>query len=507
MIRIAVLADPHLHDVGFGGAAPAPLVRSLGDTLRSTRIFNESHSALRQALEDIAAEGVDLCIIVGDLTDDGQPASWAAVAAMLAEHTARHGTRFFACPGNHDQWGPDGKPLTKGCVDADGRVFSIGGPDADVACAGMRMAGYGETMAHADALGYVRDPRDLHWETPFGTSDRLEDRMAAMTGTGGDTAPVFDASYLVEPVTGLWLLSLDANTYLPDGEGGFRDRSADGWAGALAHKPWLLPWMTDVAARARRLDKRLVAFSHYPAVDAFGGTIDMLDALEHRSDRRRMPSPEVTRALAATGIGLHFSGHWHVCATTADRSGALVNVAVPSTVAFPAGWSLLRLDAEGATLEDRPLDGAPGWDRFHPRYRAEAMAAGGDAPVLDATTYSDFLDRHFRAIVLGRRLTDDWPEAVAPLVTGLTTKDLPGGVGDLPLSEVFVDWYRLRETGGGPAARIPQDRRDLYAALVTGQRDGPDGVLSTFLRTLGCHLNANRDRQRAYSLLRPARRC
>ncbi len=505
MIRIAVLADPHLHDTDFGDAAPAPLVRSLTDTLHSTRIFNESAAALNRALAEIAAEEVDLILVAGDLTDDGQPANWAAVARVLADHTARYGTRFLACPGNHDQWAMAGKPLTKGCVTEAGEVFSVGSAAGDVSCAGMRMAGYGEVMAHAAALGYVRDPRDLHWETPFGTSDRVADRTRTMTGPDGHSAPVFDASYLVEPVAGLWILSVDANVYLPDGRGGFLDCGSTGWPATLAHKPWLLPWMKDVADRARRQGKRLVTMSHFPAVDVFGGSVDALDALDPRPDRRRMPDAGTVKAIAATGIGLHFSGHWHISASAADASGALINEAVPSTIAFPAGWKLLTLDDDGARVEDRALGDPPGWSRFHPRYRAEAQAGGTHAPALDAATYDDFLDLHFRNLVLKRRLADDWPAAMAPLVADLAVADLPGGTGsDLAFAQVFVDWYRLRETGGA-AAGVPKERRLLYQALADARRkngQGPeDALLSVFFDTLAAHLGADAARRRARAIL------
>jgi hypothetical protein len=146
MIRIAVLADPHLHDTRFGSKDGA-VVRSLADTVHSTRVSNESGPALDRALAEIADERIGLCLIVGDLTDDGQPANWAAATARLAEHSARHGTRFFATPGNHDQWGLTGKALGKGCVDAVGRICLADGPE-------MRMLGFEASLEEARAPGY-----------------------------------------------------------------------------------------------------------------------------------------------------------------------------------------------------------------------------------------------------------------------------------------------------------------------------------------------------------------
>jgi 3',5'-cyclic AMP phosphodiesterase CpdA len=490
MIRIAVLSDPHLHDVEFGGAGP--LVRSLAETIHSTRVFNESAAALRQVLDDVAAAKPDLCLIVGDLTDDGQPASWAAVAAVLAGYRRTHGTRFFATPGNHDQWALAGKPLSKEVVDAGGKVATVAGepaPGADLV-PDMRMVGYAGSLSHAAAFGYCRDPADLHWETPFGTSDRIADRSP-----GG----LPDLSYLVEPLPGLWLLSIDANVYRPEGDG-FADRSKDGWTATLTEKPHLLPWMTDVAARAQRSGKRLVAFSHYPAADIFSGSVAALDGLDaQRAGRRAMPGMAEMAALADTGIGLHFSGHFHVDATAADPSGRLVNVAVPSTVAFPAGWKLLDLDRADTRITTRTLGSAPGFDRWHDRYRAEVARRGDPLPpVIGAPDYGAFLDRHFAAMTLDRRLDEDWPPLMRDLVLTRRLSDLPGlpDAEPLPMTEVFTDWYRLRETGGGSLARVSEARRALYLRLAaehgrTGAGAGAEGqVLAVFFSTLGAHAGA-----------------
>ena len=59
MIRIAVIADPHVHDCGWrpAGSGLDAAIRSFGDTLASTRVFNESIPAFRAALDCAVAEG------------------------------------------------------------------------------------------------------------------------------------------------------------------------------------------------------------------------------------------------------------------------------------------------------------------------------------------------------------------------------------------------------------------------------------------------------------------
>ncbi|SMD09062.1 metallophosphoesterase family protein [Primorskyibacter flagellatus] len=511
MIRIAVLSDPHLHDVRFGEPAGVPaFVRSLADSLHSTRVFNESEAAVRAALDAVAAEGIRLCMIVGDLTDDGQPANWQAVSDLLADYTRCHGIRFFATPGNHDQWSMTGKPLAKNMVDADGGVRACAGRDfphcegADI-CPGMRMVGYHDMMACAGELGYHPQRADLHWETPFGTAPDPARRASAC-----------DLSYLVEPVEGLWLLSIDANVYLPDGQGGYSDCSKEGWNAVLRHKSYLLDWMRDVAGRAGAANKRLVAFSHYPVVDVFHGCTTELARLPgSRAGARRMPEPEVTRAIAATGLQSHFSGHWHVDSTAQAEQGGLVNVSVPSTVSYPAGWKCLELSAEGASIGDRPLDAVPDFDAWFSRYRAEAARTRHGSSVMDAADYRQFLDRQFRTVVLKRRLSEDWPLGMRTMVENDSLADMVSRLGpvemglpDIPAADVFVDWYRLREAGGGAVADVSPERHALYTELMRtyGHRDFAPGsdeaVVVVFLRTLGLLLGGADNKRAALDRLR-----
>ncbi|MGV0816352.1 metallophosphoesterase family protein [Martelella sp. AMO21009] len=522
MIRIAVLSDPHLHDVRFGSAAAEmPFVRSLADSLHSTRIFNESEAAFRAALDAVAAEGIKLCIIAGDLTDDGQPANWQAVSDLLSDYSRRHGIRFFATPGNHDQWSMDGKPLAKNFVDPDGHVQRQAGEgltrvNGAQLCPGMRMVGYDETLPYAARFGYCPQPSDLHFETPFGASPDMADRRARTTAEGGESALVSDMSYLVEPVEGLWLLSIDANVYLPNSDGGHDDRSKEGWNATVRHKPYLLDWIRDVVRRARTENKRLVAFSHYPVADIFRGLTAALETLPgSRAGARRMPAPDVVAAIAATGIPLHFSGHWHVDATAV--ADGLVNVSVPSTVAFPAGWKCLEIGSEGMEISDRAVSDAPGFDAWFARYAAEADRTGQSGSILSVADYRAFLDRHFRAIVLERRLPEDWPPRMQAMVTTARLPEIANllslpqtGLPDIALADIFIDWYRLREAGGGAAAGVSKERRALYAELARGcaGREDPPGsdaaILAVFLRTLGLLLTGEDAKRTALGRLKEA---
>lgn len=524
-MRIAIIADPHVHDVAFDRRGDgAPSLRTLADTIASTRVFNESSQALRAALDDIAARGISIVIVPGDLTDDGQRHAHDKALGMLEEYSTRHGMRFYATVGNHDLFARAGRHHAKRLLNPDGS-FDLVTSDALVPACGERARivseamycpGYDETIPAMAKLGFMRQARDLYWESPFGTCDDLNRRRyEVVSDTGAVRASMIDASYLVEPVEGLWLLSLDANIYRPadDGVGdsrGFVDDADAGWNAAIRHKRFLLDWIADVTQRATAGGKQLIAFSHYPVVDPLNGTYpDELALLGNSGFARRMPLPEVSAQLTEAGLRCHFSGHWHVNDTArfSSDNGHLVNISMPSPVGFPAAYKIADIDAAGMSVQTVPIRDVEGFDLAFTAYALEAQRTGMAAgSLLEAADHFDFISRHLALLVRDRYLPKEWPQALAALVPGMTLSDMAalGGrgplpaavarVGDLPFFEVIVDWYRLRKGGDFALQYIAADRLAAYRALIDrfaagNWLDGPvPAQLAIFVRMLQGYL-------------------
>ncbi|MDN3714152.1 metallophosphoesterase [Paracoccus cavernae] len=199
MTKIAVIADPHVHDCSWQpeNSGLTGAIRSFAETAASTRVFNESIPAFRAALERAVAEGAKLVLLVGDLTDDGQEPNIRAALKILADYRQRHGLRVLATPGNHDFYALAGRPQIKTFLTADGApvvVDSAHSPDA----ATIGTAPALKLMAH---LGYRPEPSDLHWETPFGTDPDFAARSYLVASPDGQSrVQMIDSSYLVEPV-------------------------------------------------------------------------------------------------------------------------------------------------------------------------------------------------------------------------------------------------------------------------------------------------------------------
>jgi hypothetical protein len=75
-IQVAMVADVHFHDIQgaeyFDTVNNGYTIRSLEDSVGSTRMFNENYFAFRQVLRDLGERGIKYICLVGDFSDDGQ---------------------------------------------------------------------------------------------------------------------------------------------------------------------------------------------------------------------------------------------------------------------------------------------------------------------------------------------------------------------------------------------------------------------------------------------------
>jgi 3',5'-cyclic AMP phosphodiesterase CpdA len=499
--RVAIIADAHFHDptgdfgagLTVGGRRLA--LRSWQDTETGPRAVNETAGALTAALARITAAGIRHVILAGDYTDDGQAENTRALAELLARHD---GLRFYAIPGNHDLYGPHGKHVTTRLVtgpDTTALVTSdpAMGQEATITPA-MRCAGQPAALMPMARFGLFRQPEYLHWESPFGPSDAPDDRIYDATAADGSvTHRLMDASYLVEPEPGLWILMIDANVFEPRPgrtdparKKAFLDASDAGWNAVLRIKPFLLPWIADVVARAKGHAKTLVTVSHYPVLDAFQDHAGSERALfGETAIVRRTPSPKVATALIATGLRWHAGGHMHVNAVT--RQDGFTDIAIPSLAAFPPGFRIITATPDSALSETVLLDDLPP----DPDLQAAYVLQGRTSPPLP---YGPFLAAQFRAHLVTRVLPRHWPPDLmawikdadcADLLTRLAPPDKatgfavrhnlpPAALGTYPLAAMLTDADLIR--AAGPLARGYVEPLHLRICQAFAQDFGDAGI-------------------------------
>lgn len=535
--RIAVVADAHFHDLhgdyglpDQGGATGRFAIRRLAETARSLRVFNESHTALLHTLDDIAARGIRHVVLLGDYSDDGQIASLAGLRRILERYSKRAGLHFYAVPGNHDIFGTDGRHRTKRFMNATGGydvatsdpTFRDAGAGQVGVSSAMYCPGYPQGLSALPDVGFFGTPSALHWETPFGREAGVDSRLYPVDmGNDVPAGRLMDASYLIEPFDGVWLMMIDANVFRPFSQAerplhreDYADSASAGWNAMLTHKPFMLNWMKDVALRAQVQGKRLLTFSHYPVLDPLDGTgLDEQTLLGLSGFAKRIPEPTVGRAMIECGITTLFSGHLHINDTARYREGDrfVINVSVPSLVAFPGAYKIIgirdtTLEIETVEIADMPLN-----PKVVASYREEILQTGLNAQRLaDCSGYGDFLNEHIGHLVARRHLKRDWPQDLANLFHTTTLADLAaialtkvpnlpddlsmlrtgamaaaiadaevgagldhGRLAEVPSLSFLQDWYRLRMGSDIAIEYLPQgDLRayrlvaDLFARLT-----------------------------------------
>ncbi|MDB5908159.1 MAG: ser/Thr protein phosphatase [Massilia sp.] len=309
MPSVAFMSDVHFENV-YGDLKNAQFngiptkdgknatIRTMYAELTSTRLFNENYFAFRAALDDAYGKGIRLVALPGDYSDDAQPVNINGISDILHEYQAK-GMRFFMAPGNHDPDEPyDNDEAGKNdFLTKDGKeqkVYAINNAactakDPSVVCTNQLMElGYENLIAKLADFGFMPNKADLHWETPFSkytdgkysydqalASGDVKNRQFEICaeGEGGSykaegekalgkpftkCSSIIDSSYLVEPVKGLWLLSIDANVHIPNSNfepanpkvfKGFDGAGNAGWNKVLTHKKHQMEWIIGDRAR------------------------------------------------------------------------------------------------------------------------------------------------------------------------------------------------------------------------------------------------------------------
>ncbi|WP_417129143.1 metallophosphoesterase family protein [Phocaeicola sp.] len=490
--QIAFISDAHIQDVD----GHAERVRSMEVQVQSTRLFNENYYALLAALDDVARRNIRWVVLPGDLTDNGQFFNQQKIKNILHSYTQRKGMRFFVTTGNHDP------ALPLGLMQKNAHFLAADGSRVtrEDSC-----AGYVSLMECYADFGFFPRKDDCYWESPFTsyTYDKYsyedacrESVLGKRTYTLCDSLTATDASYLVEPVDGLWLLAIDGGVYLPkemkDGKWSYQGSSA-GYNLVLKHKPFLLPWVRKVVEEAQKRHKTLVAFSHYPLVDFNDGVSEHVRRIwgDRRFDLHRVPEAEVSEAFLQAGLRLHFAGHMHVNDTGIweGKDGKhLYNIQIPSIATYVPAYKILTIESDEVfRVETVALDTVPGFDSLFPLYQAEYQSDSlkGHSPVwnkeiLSARTYGEFCDYQFRDLVRLRFIPRDLPESwrscldftgarMLEIVSGEDKSDDAGWTGWC-MNDLVLDLYRLRYAERLALEDIPRTRLAVYRYLFDRAR-------------------------------------
>lgn len=470
--QIAFLADVHLQDLygtfkdnDYKGIinpkdGKYTLLRTMNAQLHSTRVFNENYFAFIAALDDIAKRGIKIVALPGDYTDDGQPIHLRGLQHILNEYTNKYGIQFFITTGNHDPvtpWnGPAGKNDFLGKSGKPQPIFSNTSlyKQEDSAALSVIISedittmGYDGISEYLKDFGFYPNPNMLYWATPFSSytyenysySNALkESAYNTRNYTVKDNYIIPDASYVTEPVKGIWLLAIDGNVYLPkktsDGNvvnpANYSGASV-GYNNVLTNKQHLISWVKKVSEEAKRLDKILIAFSHYPMVEYNDGASEDIEHLlgKGKWQMERVPTEDVAEAFVNAGIRLHFAGHMHINDTgiyKTQQGNTLINIQSPSLAAYiPAYKVLIIHNDESVEVETVVINDVPKFNSLFKLYETEynyLKQTGSkeiwNKEILETKSYHDFMLFHLKELVRLRFIPQEWPKAFIDKFAGM----------------------------------------------------------------------------------------
>ncbi|MGB9988548.1 metallophosphoesterase [Massilia sp. SM-13] len=522
-------------------------IRTMYAQLTSTRLFNENYFAFRAALDDAYGRGVRYVALPGDYSDDAQPININGIADILKEYQAK-GMRFFLAPGNHDPNEPydDNEAGKNDFLTRDGKeqkVYATGNAgckvkDPAVICTDELMEqGYEKLIAKLGEFGFQPNKADVYWETPFSkyADNKYSYESAAAQGavanrqyeicaegSGGaykaageaklgksytKCVMMLDSSYLVEPVKGLWLVSIDANVFVPNGNfdpanpknfKGYEGAGNAGWNKVLTHKKHVMDWLKNINERAKSQGKQVMAFSHYPTTDFYANQTDAMKAVFKPGafQTARVPEAATTAALAATGLKLHIGGHMHFNGTndyTDSAGNFLANVQSPSLAVYGAAYKIVTYEsADTIGVQTVALNNVPRYNELFPLYETEYgylqgssatadVAKRWNRAVLDTKSYGEFTKYYFGELSRLRFMDEYWPcemkEAamaldarqmliLSQLQTKVTLAQLKDAPGIVPLTASCA----AKGTAGGSGVAAAQLAADWADATVKADK-------------------------------------
>jgi len=476
-IQVAFLADVHLQDIygTFADTTYTPvinpqnnkpvLMRTMDSQLHSTRIFNENYFALLAALDDIANRGVKLVALPGDYSDDGQPIHIRGLAEILHQYSDKYGMRFFITTGNHDPVEPFDKPAGKSDFLGQGGkkqpVFSEPGMHTTdektelpvIISKDIATMGYEGITAQLKDFGFYPNEKNLFWATPYSsysydnyTYTKALSEATYLTRKYNiiQSYNVPDATYITEPVKGLWLLAIDGNIYAPAKHKSNTGVWVDYYGASIGYnnilhnnKAHLIPWVKQMADEAKRRGKVLIAFSHYPMVDYNDGASAEITKLlgKRKWQMDRLPEDAVAQSFADAGITLHFAGHMHINDTGiyhGKNGNSLINIQTPSLAAYIPAYKLLTItDAAHVEVETITIDKVPRFDELFELYKQEhafleSMGSKDiwDEKILETKSYHEFTEFHLKELVRLRFIPQEWPKEFTEYFTKASGFDL-----------------------------------------------------------------------------------
>jgi len=304
-LKIAVLSDPHFlaEDIAEPGAALDAFEKSTG------RDVADLHAVLDYVFDQLIAEGVDVLLVPGDITNHGSIQSHTAFAKKL-QTLKDKGIQTFVIPGNHDVNVPNSKSYIG---DKANIVASVSAEEFASIYADF---GYGNATS-----------RDAH-----------------------------SLSYLAVLNDSTWLLNFDTNKYA---------ENTNNTISSGRILPQTMSWAIDILKQAKKRNINMLGMVHHGLVEHIFYQSDffpnyLLDDWQQNAEQ-----------LADEGLKVVFTGHFHstdAAEFITSKGNKIIDVETGSLSQYPFPYRIINLKDNELSINTRFVKSVPEnpdlWDEY-----------------------------------------------------------------------------------------------------------------------------------------------
>lgn len=431
--KVAVIADAHIHNViptssNFkfpefydSDTESYYFIKSLKSQLNSTRLFNENYFAFIEALNQIAKKDIKFVILNGDYSDDGQKLNIDKISEILNDYYEKYQMRFFIINGNHEATNLiTSQSRNSEFITASGKEITINSKEQnsenEIHIEDMHILSADSLFTTLNKFGFKPHKSDIFYTTPFHVFDyenyvfnetdfSLNKRTYKI-----ENIEFPDFTYLVEPTKDLWLLAIDGNMYAQRNDS-YKNIS-DGYA-YMQERMYLFDWLQKIVIEAKKRNKTLIAFSHYPILDFNNNLSEKLEETLGKSkfQLKRVPEKNIQDLFLETGIPLHFGGHMHINQNGYISNGekTIWNIQTPSLAAFPPAYKTIEANENEYIIETIPIKNVENLEFFKKIYQKDQSNLE-IVNHLNFDNYYQFTKSHLKYLSENRFLNSDFED-------------------------------------------------------------------------------------------------
>jgi hypothetical protein len=285
--KIGVFSDAHYYDANLGTDGEAYDMYVAQDP----KMLKESDALLQATVNKLINEDVDIVLVPGDLTKDGELHNHQKVAAYLSQ-LEDAGKKVYVIPGNHDILNPNASYFSGSAL---------------------------VPMANTSREEFTTIYND------FGYGEAIHDDQNSL-------------SYIACPKDGIWIVALDGCNY------GNRFPGLSAVDGKLSNET--LSWIIPLLQGAKDDGISVIGFMHHGIVEHFPGMEQVFP--EYLVDDWM----NVADLFASNGLNVVFTGHHHATDIAVQGSGAesLFDIQTGSLVTWQCPYRIVRFNRKAGVL-------------------------------------------------------------------------------------------------------------------------------------------------------------